>query len=86
MNRTLNKHEVARQKVLDEKLKRTITTIENLKEYLTITKMKKFETQIENYIKICKEVDKKILMHTKDINEMNVYNENTFNILLDLMQ
>ena len=86
MNRTLNIYEVSRQKILDEKLRRTITTIENLKEYLTVAKLNNFEMQIENYIKICKEIDKKILLHTKDINEMNIYNENTFNILLDLMQ
>ena len=86
MNRTLNIYEVSMKKILDEKLRRTITTIENLKEYLTVAKLNNFEMQIENYIKICKEIDKKILLHTKDINEMNIYNENTFNILLDLMQ
>ena len=75
-----------KEKLQEENLKRTITTIEHLKTYLTDEKINILENHIINYINIAKEIDKKILNHIKDTNENNIYNEKTFNILLDLMR
>jgi hypothetical protein len=70
------------------KEKRTITDVDELKEYLTKEKIEAFYIQANEYIKINKEVDKKI-MEIKKIDENNIFDINEdveFDLLLTLMK
>jgi len=85
-DKLLHRTKLNLDKLLKEK--RTITDTDELKDYLTKEKIEAFYIQANEYIKINKEVDKKI-MEIKKIDENNIFDINEdveFDLLLTLMK